>query len=152
MRKIIPYGKFFSVNFLLLIFLMTFFGTVNSGNNFTPDQFREQIVQNMSKKETTVELKYDSSAEELNTDELNSLIDEALKEVDPYVVHSLDRWQVGFSGNSESVKITAEFQYHSTAQQDEVVRKNVKEIVSQKTEPEMSIHQKLKEVTDYVSR
>lgn len=111
-------------------------------------QIQNQLAQDLMERKTVISFRYKGSTTDLEN-QLKQSIALAL-EHDPYTKYIVDRYVFSWKGRTSSTKVTVKFVYRETKAQTVYVNAKVKKIVKHIIKKDMTDHEKIKVIHDYV--
>lgn len=111
-------------------------------------QIQNQLAQDLLERKTVMSFRYKGSTANLES-QLKQSIAIAL-ERDPYTKYIVDRYVFSWKGRASSTKVTVKFVYRETKAQTAYVNSKVKKIVQHIIKKNMTDHEKIKVIHDYV--
>lgn len=137
---------------VVLCTLLIFISSLQGEAGFNTEEFAFRVVEHLENKDEVINFNYKIDYDSISTEELNIAIEEALEITDDYTKYTVKNWKVKVRGNSQTVDVEIEVDYHSSRNEDDFVFQRSEDIVNSLISPGMNIHQKIKVITDYIAR
>ncbi|MDW7667799.1 MAG: stalk domain-containing protein [Bacillota bacterium] len=107
-------------------------------------QLKNYIIDSLYNRESVITVNYKGSSSDLEKT-LNSILNS-----DPYINYSINSWQWSYEGYENNINITIKINHLLTKNQEEEIHKKINYVLSDIIDPEMTSHEKIKEIHDYI--
>ena len=133
---------------LIIVFMIissfTFNYTEASSTIKDPQQLKNYIMDNLYNRESVINLNYKGSSNDLENT-LNLILNS-----DSYINYSINSWRWSYEGYENNINITIEVDHLLTKSQEDKVDKKIDDVLSNIIKPEMTSHEKIKEIHDFI--
>lgn len=136
----------------ILVFILIFTIISSFSHNYkavnvsinNPEDLRDYIVNSLYNRDRIIEVNYVGSSKNLNNT-LNEILNS-----EEYINYSINSWQWSYEGYENNINITIDVDHLINKEQEDKVNQKINEILDAIISPEMSSHEKIKVIHDYI--
>lgn len=138
--------RFLLIVLIVITLLMSQFSLAfgYSGQTDSIETLQSMILNSLRARETSISIRYTG-----NSTNLEAVLKDIINQ-DEYLKYTIEYLQWGYSGYEGKLDITFNTRHLLTKSQEEYADQKIKEILSQIITPEMTVHEKIKAIHDWI--